>query len=107
MDPDLALTLSGICSHSWDTDLQLKLDQELDLHQMDAALLYLRWSLLPPKVYLLPSVLGPLVQASPKTAEDQEQQVLLSWRASRASCVLCPVWAGGHWTLLALQRTGS
>ena len=49
LEADLALTLTGLCSQSWETGFQLHLHEELDLHQMDAALLYLLWSFLPPE----------------------------------------------------------
>ena len=47
LEPDLALHLANICSKTWDKDDELQLFRELDLHQMDAGLLYLVWSLLP------------------------------------------------------------
>ena len=47
LEPDLALHLSNICSKTWDKGHELQLMRELDLHQMDAGILYLVWSLLP------------------------------------------------------------
>ena len=82
----------------------MELEVELDLHQMDAFLLYLCWSLLPGKVCLLPSVQGTTVRPNPSLGEELEQQNQLGWLFARAELVLVPIWAGGHWTLLWLER---
>ena len=54
---------------------------------------------------MLPSVLLTTLEPDPALLEEEVQQVKLGWMISRAKVVICPIWEGGHWTLLVLNNT--
>eukprot|EP00974_Lingulodinium_polyedra_P091082 8831573-Lingulodinium_polyedra.AAC.1 len=106
LEPDLALTLSGLCSKTWDKEpAELQLKAELDLNQMDAGLLYLVWSLAPDRTVVLPSVNLATVKVFSGQEEELVQQVRLTNTCRKARLVLLPINEGGHWTLLVLEQT--
>ena len=85
----------------------------LDFTELDAGSFEILWRVQPAKTVYFPPFLSAFIsRLGPKAGSEHE---LLEARASamdllnRAELVLIPLWgdAPGHWTLLALQRSGS